>query len=138
MSSDGAADARGCLAVLVVEDEGLIRMALSEALTVAGLPVIEAGSADEAVTALTNGPKIGAVVTDIRMPGSMDGVGLCRWMRDHAPGTPIIATTGFSGLEEARNANPAVIDVVAKPYQPEALAERLTGLLRDAPGSRAR
>lgn len=131
-----AQDPCACAAVLVVEDESLIRMVLSEALVVAGLPVIEAGTADEAVKVLCNGRKVGAVVTDIRMPGSMDGIGLCRWMRDHAPDIPIIATSGFAELREARNANPAVIEIVAKPYQPGELAERVAALLDQTPSSR--
>ncbi len=116
--------------VLVVEDEGLIRLVLSEALMGAGFPIIEADSAEEALRALSGGRKIAAVVTDIRMPGSMDGIGLCRWMREHTPDTPIIATTGFAELEEAKRVNPAVIEVVAKPYPPEELAERVAKLLR--------
>jgi DNA-binding NtrC family response regulator len=122
--------------VLVVEDEGLIRLVLSEALMGAGFPVIEADSAEEALRALSGGRKIGAVVTDIRLPGSMDGIGLCRWMQEHTPDTPIIATTGFGDLEEAKKVNPAVIEVVAKPYPPEELAERVAELLRGILGLR--
>ena len=68
----------------------------------AGFPIIEADSAEEALRALSGGRNIAAVVTDIRMPGSMDGIGLCRWMREHTPDTPIIAMTGFAELEEAK------------------------------------
>ncbi len=68
--------------VLVVEDEAIIRMLLIDELEDAGFVVMEAEGADAAVVILSNGATIGVVVTDVRMPGSMDGLGLAAWMRD--------------------------------------------------------
>jgi CheY-like chemotaxis protein len=60
-------------AVLVVEDEALIRMAAVDALADSGLPSFEAGDAEEALRLLDGHSEISLVFTDINMPGEMDG-----------------------------------------------------------------
>ncbi len=102
--------------VLVVEDEAIIRMILTDELEDAGFAVVEADSADAAVVVFAGRRDIGAVVTDVRMPGSMDGLGLARWMREHTPTVPIIITSGFVAVSDAAGINPAIARVVAKPY----------------------
>ena len=57
-------------AVLVVEDEMLLRMVVADCLDEAGFTVLEAANADEAVTVLAAGLKVHAVVTDVEMPGA--------------------------------------------------------------------
>jgi DNA-binding NtrC family response regulator len=104
-------------AVLVVEDEAVIRMLLVDALEDAGFSVIEAEGADPAMVELINHPEIGVVITDIRMPGSVDGLGLAAWMRKNRPDVPIIITSGFSTSPDAAAINPAIVRIVAKPYR---------------------
>ena len=102
--------------VLVVEDEAVIRAILAEELEDAGFTVVEADGADAATAVLAGRSDIGTVVTDLRMPGSMDGLGLARWMRKHAPTVPIIITSGFATQPDVAANNPAIVRVVAKPY----------------------
>jgi CheY-like chemotaxis protein len=88
----------GCLAterpvVLVVEDDFLIRMHAAETIEDAGFEVVEASNADEAVTILEARLDIAVVFTDIRMPGSMDGLKLARAARDRWPPIHIVAMT---------------------------------------------
>jgi CheY-like chemotaxis protein len=79
--------------VLIVEDEMLNREIMAEALVEAGFSVDEAGSADEAVRLLdVDGYQL--VVTDIHMPGRMDGIGLARHMHTNHPKVPIVFVTG--------------------------------------------
>lgn len=104
-------------AILIVEDEALIRMMLVEELEDAGFAVIEAESADAAMMAMSRYPDIGAVVTDVRMPGSIDGLGLAIWMRSHRPTVPIIITSGFSTPPDIEAINPAIVKIVGKPYK---------------------
>ena len=59
--------------VLVVEDEALIRISALDIVEDAGFAVLEACNADEAIAILESRNDIRAVLTDIRMPGSMDG-----------------------------------------------------------------
>jgi two-component system, response regulator PdtaR len=63
--------------VVIVEDEALIRMSAVYALEDADYAVLEAATADEAIEILEHDAhKIHVVFTDVRMPGSMDGVEL--------------------------------------------------------------
>jgi len=112
-------------AVLVVEDEAIIRMMLVDELENAGLTVIEAEGADTAVAIMSNGATIGVVVTDVRMPGSIDGLGLAAWMREQAPNIPIIITSGFATEPDCGAINPAINHVFSKPY----LSKKVTDLV---------
>lgn len=114
--------------ILVVEDEAIIRMMLVEELEDAGYFVLEAESADDAVEQLSRWPSIGLVVTDVRMPGSIDGIGLARWMREHRPDVPIVITSGFSTPPDIGAINPAICRIVAKPYQPRDAASWLAAI----------
>jgi two-component system, response regulator PdtaR len=67
--------------VLVVEDEALMRTKLAEELQDAGYSVVEASDGTEAVEILTLRPDVKIVISDIRMPGPIDGVELCRRVR---------------------------------------------------------
>lgn len=108
--------------VLVVEDDGLIRMVLAGELEDAGFAVIEAKDADVAMAMITDRPDIAVVVTDVRMPGSIDGLGLAAWMREHVPSVPIIVATGHAEFPEIATINPAISRVIAKPYRSQDVA----------------
>lgn len=116
--------------VLVVEDEVLIQMLLVEALEAAGLNVIEADNADAAVKALSDKQtQIRVVVTDLRMPGSIDGLGLACWMRGNAPAVPIIITSGFYNQPEIASFNPAIAFIFPKPYDPGEVVNQVRRLI---------
>ena len=66
--------------MLIVEDEWLIRMNTMEALEAAGFEVVEAENADEAIAILTARTDINLVLTDVHMPGSMDGLKLAHFV----------------------------------------------------------
>jgi two-component system, response regulator PdtaR len=83
--------------VLVVEDEPLIRAILSDELRTAGVTVIEAATADEALAYLKAVGMVDLVFTDIQMPGSMNGLELARRLREQNPALPIIVTSGNAG-----------------------------------------
>ena len=83
--------------ILVVDDEFLIRAFLSDHLQECGFKVLEAVSADEALQIIENDEfSVDLVLTDIRMPGTMDGFGLARWLHTNRPGLPVILTSGDS------------------------------------------
>ena len=62
--------------VLVVEDEPLLLMLAGEIVEDAGFEPILAHNADEAILILESRDDISIVFTDVRMPGSMDGIRL--------------------------------------------------------------
>jgi CheY-like chemotaxis protein len=90
--------------VLVVEDEALIRMLVVDELESLGLTVLEAASADEALPILLSDVPVQVLFTDVRMPGSMDGIELARRARAIRPHLKVIVASGHSpniSLQEA-------------------------------------
>jgi DNA-binding NtrC family response regulator len=119
--------------VLVVEDEALIRMLLVDELEIAGFTVIEAENADEAIKALDDRHDVAVVATDVRMPGTIDGLGLAAWMRNHHAGVPIIIMSGFATTPDTEAINPAIVRVVAKPYRAREVANWLRAMENNTP-----
>jgi CheY-like chemotaxis protein len=81
-------------AVLVVEDEPFVRLDAIATLEGAGFRVVEATNADEAISILEVRRDIRVVVTDIQMPGSMDGLKLAATIHDRWPPIALIVTSG--------------------------------------------
>jgi CheY-like chemotaxis protein len=84
--------------VLVVEDETILRALSVAVVDVAGLEAVEACDADEAIQILENRADIRVVFTDVRMPGSMDGIILARTIRRRWPQIQLILTSGEEDL----------------------------------------
>ena len=82
------------LPVLLVEDDGLIRMDLADVLADSGFAVIEAANADEALMELERASGVQALLTDIDMPGSMDGIALAKLTAARWIGCKIIVISG--------------------------------------------
>lgn len=80
--------------LLIVEDDGLIRMDLVDMLTDAGFAVLDAGNADQALAILEREPSIAALMTDIDMPGSMNGLHLAQQTSQRWPDCKIIVISG--------------------------------------------
>src|SRR5579862_3190692 len=85
------------VAVLIVEDEVLIRMLLADALRQADWDVIEAANAEEALAVLHTSREPDVLVTDVRMPGSVDGFELAAYVRRAKPRLKVIITSGHAG-----------------------------------------
>lgn len=102
--------------VLVVEDEPFIRMDTVDVVERAGFDVLEAGTADEAVALLESNSDIAIVVTDIEMPGSMNGIRLAHVVRNRWPPVRLIVVSGR--LLPAANELPANTRFVSKPFRP--------------------
>lgn len=83
--------------VLIVEDEILVRVGLSEELQDAGYHVVEAADGVSALDVLNGGDRIDLMFTDIRMPGGIDGWDLAERARALRPELPVIYATGYSG-----------------------------------------
>jgi CheY-like chemotaxis protein len=94
------ADGTNIPAVLIVEDEPLVRMGAVKIIEDAGFDVIEAASADEAIRILECRSDIRVVFTDIHMPGSMDGLKLAHAVRNRWPPIKIIVTSGRDLITE--------------------------------------
>ena len=107
--------------VLVVEDEVVLRMAVSAHLRDTGFVVIEAVDAEEAVELLRANRNIGLVFSDITMPGAMDGDQLAQLINDRYPEIRILLTSGIT----QRGRQP----FIAKPYSFLELQRRIEEML---------
>jgi CheY-like chemotaxis protein len=115
--------------VLVVEDEVLIRMVISDYLRDCGYKVIEATSADEAMIILQQVDiAVDVVFSDVEMPGSMDGFQLSKWLRANRPGIDVILT---GSVPRAADAAAELCDQgpLPKPYQPQTVVDRIKQLM---------
>ena len=100
--------------VLVVDDDPLVRVHSLFALEDAGYEVVEAGNAADALACLERRPDIGALFTDIRMPGSLDGVALANVVHERRPDIAILVTSGAEDV--ADGTLPTTANFVRKPY----------------------
>jgi CheY-like chemotaxis protein len=120
-------------AVLVVEDEPILRLDIAETFLAAGFRAFEAGSAEEEIDILERHPEIRAVFTDIEMPGTMDGIQLAHVIRKRWPPTILVVSSGHSF--PASYALPSKATFLAKPYSDGALAnavQSISGQLSDS------
>jgi CheY-like chemotaxis protein len=117
-------------AILVVEDEGIIRMFAAGALQDAGYQVLEAQDAAEALEILACNPEISLLVTDVRMPGLMDGLALAAQARRDHPAIRTIIVSGSTSAEEARSVG--AVGYLSKPYKANAMVQAVQDSLRQA------
>ena len=104
--------------ILLVEDDVLVRFTTAEIFRDAGFDVLEAVDASEALALLTTGHPLNLVITDIRMPGHMDGVQLASVIKNARPNLPIALFSSHLDTPE-HEAN----EFVQKPASPDQLVE---------------
>ena len=114
--------------VLVVEDDMMVRMPISEYLRARGYTVLEAGNASEAIATLDSVAEVGVVFSDIRMPGTMDGVGLAEWCHAHRPALPVLLTSGYTGGRNPREMAGRGNGFIEKPYSQIQVERRIAAL----------
>lgn len=113
--------------VLLVEDETLLNMLAEDVLSSdGGFMVIPAADADEALAVLKARPDIAVVVTDINMPGSIDGLELADVVHRTWPHIGIVVTSGRFDDPPL----PPGARFISKPWSPSALIELVWEVLR--------
>lgn len=117
--------------ILVVEDEVLVRLMLADELRDQGYVVVEAASGDEAVALFRGGVQVDLVVTDVRMPGCIDGLGVARFVREQYPNIKIIMVSGHMTAPEASE---AADELLSKPYDLRVLVQSIERLLEGSSG----
>ena len=104
--------------ILVVDDEPLIRWALREALETAGYAVVEAGSASEAISRISeqDARSLKVAVLDLRLPDS-DDLSLLRRVRLDVPNCHVIIMTAHGTPEILRDAvTLGAFGTISKPF----------------------
>lgn len=110
--------------VLVVEDDGLIRLDLSDTLSDAGYDVVEAANADRALAILQQRNEIKMLLTDIDMPGSMNGLQLAALTAERWPDCAIVVISGRYRPEQG--VLPSGARFIAKPVSEKLLRSVLS------------
>lgn len=109
------------LTVLVVEDDEVLRTLTVEAISLLELEVMGCASADDALLILEGQPAIDLVITDICMPGSMDGLELATLIWTRWPRLPVILTSGNRYV--LNESLPSHALFIRKPWSLDALHE---------------
>jgi PAS domain S-box-containing protein len=115
--------------VLVVEDDEAVRQYACGVLDDLGYRVIEAETGDAGLIAAETNPEIDIVLTDIVMPGLLDGVMMAREIQKRRPELKILFTSGYSETQPQEGGLVSSANFLKKPYRPADLAEKLRSLL---------
>lgn len=110
--------------ILLVEDDVLVRFTTADILREAGFDVLEAVDSSEALALLTTGHPLNLVITDIRMPGRMDGLQLAGIIKNTRPNLPVAILSSHLETPEHQ------ADIfIPKPYNPDELVEVVERLI---------
>lgn len=115
--------------ILVVENEAIVLAELADWLADVGLTVLTAFSADEAVDLLHAHAEIAILMTDVTMPGSMDGVDLAHLTHENWPRVKIVVTSGL--MDPHPDELPAGGVFIPKPVERPRLWRLLNQLMGD-------
>ena len=114
--------------VLLVEDDDKVRDVVRKQLSALGCAVLEAESGHEAADMVENIPAIALVLSDIVMPGGMDGRALARFVRRFRPEVPVVLMSGYADKAMAGRED-ADMPVLGKPFTQERLIEVLNAAI---------
>ena len=117
--------------ILLVEDEGQIRITTAEGLLDEGFDVVEASDGDEALALLDAATSFDILLTDVRMPGLSDGVDVAIHSRRLHPEVPVIVVSGYAPhlITRLKVLNPAAV-YIGKPYTLRQIVEAVRRLTR--------
>jgi CheY-like chemotaxis protein len=108
--------------VLLVEDDPSVRRVVRQQLIDLGYPVIEAENGSQALEMITHIPDIAIVVSDVIMPGGLNGRQLAEQILHLHPGMRIVLMSGYSAEEED---SASTLPLLAKPFVRQDLARAL-------------
>ncbi|MCD6043121.1 MAG: putative histidine kinase, hybrid, partial [Burkholderiales bacterium] len=101
------------------------RETVASALTAAGFDIHTAASADEALKRVEAGEIYDAILTDVVMPGTLNGIELAERIRSLYPGTGVVVATGYTN----RAVQLPGVRTLAKPYGLEQAVEALNAAI---------
>ncbi|MFP3646181.1 ATP-binding protein [Paraburkholderia sp. SIMBA_054] len=100
--------------ILLVEDNDEVAAGLSAVLELMGHHVTRLANADDALLTLQTGQQFRLVLSDVQMPGKLNGIDLAEWLKANRPEQPLALMTGYADeLERARNTG---VPIFAKPF----------------------
>ncbi|WP_227814729.1 PAS-domain containing protein [Nitrogeniibacter aestuarii] len=121
------------LLVLLVEDQANVRKVVRQHLAVLGCHVLEAENGNEAADIIERVPAIGLVLSDVVMPGGMNGLDLVRFTRRLRPSLPLLLMSGYAEHQHTED-DDRLTRVLPKPFSRLQLRDALQAVLgADAP-----
>ena len=107
--------------ILLVEDEPLQRELMAESLSAAGYDVTATCTGDEAAILLADRDRLDALLTDITIPGSIDGIGLAEHAREVHPNLPVLFVSGRPANQHRAAAITQPMAYMQKPFETRTL-----------------
>ncbi|WP_339435529.1 ATP-binding protein [Pseudomonas orientalis] len=116
--------------ILVVEDNEGVRLTVVELLKQSGYTVLTAEDGDQAMAKLQSGLQPELIFTDVVMPGRIKSIDLANWARAQVPPIPVLFTSGHTrDILSSNHLLSADINLLSKPYSPDALTQRVRSVL---------
>ena len=120
--------------VLLVEDETQVRELAAEKLRELGYSVMEAADGPAALRRLRVDSRVDLLVTDVGLPGGLNGRQVADAARERRPGLPVLFITGYAGDILEGQLAPGMA-VIGKPFTLDLLAARVRAMLEAAPAA---
>jgi CheY-like chemotaxis protein len=118
--------------VLVVDDEPVVRMLMTDLLDDMGYIAIEAHDAAAALRVVLSNARIDLMITDVGLPGGMNGRQLAEAARERRHGLKVLFVTGYAENAVIRHGHlDPGMHVVTKPFMLDVLATQINALLAD-------
>ncbi|WP_443024746.1 ATP-binding protein [Sphingomonas sp. MA1305] len=129
-TSEAVTVSEGQATVMVVDDEPTIRMLVTEVLDEMGHTVLEAGDAAAAMRLFATGAHVDLLVTDVGLPGQMNGRQLADAVLEQRPGLKVLFITGYAENAVIGNGPLAPnMALVTKPFAMDVIADRIAAML---------
>ena len=118
------------MVVLLVEDEFAVRMVVVEVLSDLGYTVLEAENGPSGLRIVETGVRIDLLLTDVGLPGGMNGRQLADAVREQRPGLKVLFLTGYAESAAVGNGQmEGGMEVMTKPFALDALAAKVKGMI---------
>ena len=115
--------------ILLVEDESLTRELMAESLNDAGYDVTATCTGDEAAILLADRDRFDALLTDVTLPGSIDGIGLAEHARELHPRLPVLIVSGMAASQQRAAALDPPTAYMHKPFEMNTLLAAVSRLI---------
>jgi PAS domain S-box-containing protein len=122
---------RGHEKILLVEDNPNVRRTVIRQLTQLGYVTIEAEDGEAAFAMVERGLEFDLLLTDVVMPGGMNGYELAEKVKEARPGARILFTSGYTELAEANRDMSRIGPLISKPYSRQDLGRAIRAALGD-------
>jgi CheY-like chemotaxis protein len=129
LQQDRTSRASPNVTIMVVDDNEQSRSIAARMLRDEGYRVIEAQSGEQALDRLTGTDDIHVVLTDIAMPGGIDGLELARRVTALSPWRRVVLMSGYARIFPQLNTSSAPYPLLIKPFAADQLAHKISEVL---------